>query len=168
MNPTILILSALAAAAVLAGVAYTVMGKGGQLARFEADHPPLDLPEGRRLGPADLAGVALPVALWGYHVRGVDELLRRITAALEARDQRIAELEARLAGAEASTGPKVLYPRTPPSGVPFGPGQRVAGGAGGSSAAGGGAEPSEPSEPADPSETSAAPSASPARGTGSG
>ncbi|WP_017627508.1 DivIVA domain-containing protein [Nocardiopsis chromatogenes] len=117
MNPTILILISLSAVAVLAGVAYAVMGKGGQLARFEADHPPLDLPETRPLTPADVGRVALPLAFWGYHVRGVDEVLRRLSAALAERDERIADLERRLAQGGAPAGPRVLYPR-PPAGGP--------------------------------------------------
>ncbi|MDA2808134.1 hypothetical protein [Nocardiopsis suaedae] len=117
MNPTILILISLSAVAVLAGVAYAVMGKGGQLARFEADHPPLDLPEDRPVTPADVGRIALPLAFWGYHVRGVDEVLRRLSAALAERDERIADLERRLAEGGAPAGPRVLYPR-PPAGGP--------------------------------------------------
>nr|WP_239647293.1 hypothetical protein [Nocardiopsis baichengensis] len=121
MNPTILILISLSAVAVLAGVAYAVMGKGGQLARFEADHPPLDLPEDRPVTPSDVGRIALPLALWGYHVRGVDEVLRRLSAALAERDERIADLERRLAEAGAATGPRVLYPRPGPQPGTAGP-----------------------------------------------
>ncbi|MFW5416530.1 hypothetical protein J0910_07905 [Nocardiopsis sp. CNT-189] len=127
MNPTILFLIAVAAAAVLCGVAYAVMGKGGRLARFEADRPPLDLPEGRGLTSADIGRLTLPLALWGYHVRGVDEVLRRASAALNERDEHIAELERRLAEVPASTGPRVLYPRTPPGGQPLGTGRNGSG-----------------------------------------
>ncbi|MBB5999479.1 hypothetical protein [Streptomonospora salina] len=99
MSPIIVALIALAAVAVLAGVAYVVMGKGGELARFEADHPPLELPSGRPLSGPDVSRVLLPLALWGYHVRAVDDVLRRVVGALSERDARIADLERRLAEA---------------------------------------------------------------------
>ncbi len=109
VSPTILVLTAVAALAVLAGVALTVLGRGGQLARFEADHPPLDLPDDRPVTGPDVSRVVLPLALWGYHVRAVDEVLRRVVAALAERDARIHDLEQRLAAAGA--GPRVLFPR---------------------------------------------------------
>ncbi|GAB3207751.1 hypothetical protein ACQEU5_12415 [Marinactinospora thermotolerans] len=113
MNLAILILIALAAVAVLAGVALVVMGGGGRLARFEADHPPLELPVDRPVTGADVGRVRLPLALWGYHVRGVDEVLRRVAVALGERDTRIAELEERVAELSAKpAGPRVLYPRS--------------------------------------------------------
>ncbi len=90
---------ALSAVAVLAAVAFVVMGKGGQLARFEADHPPLDLPDDQMVTSGDVHRVMLPLALWGYHVRAVDEVLRRVAEELADRDARIADLEQRLAEA---------------------------------------------------------------------
>lgn len=84
-----------AAVAVLAGVAFVVMDRGEGLARFEADHPPLDLPEGRSVTGDDISRVRIPLALWGYHVRAVDEVLSRLAASLRERDERIAELERR-------------------------------------------------------------------------
>ncbi|MUL39822.1 hypothetical protein FZ103_01275 [Streptomonospora sp. PA3] len=117
MSPIIIVLIALAAGAVLAGVAFAVMGKGGELARFEADHPPLDLPADRPLSGSDVSRVLLPLSLWGYHVRAVDDVLRRVVGALSERDARIADLERRLAeagqavppaspGTAASSGPQ--------------------------------------------------------------
>ncbi|WP_052745832.1 hypothetical protein [Allosalinactinospora lopnorensis] len=116
MTPTILILITLAAVTVLAGVAFVVMGKGGQLARFEADHPPLDLPVDRPVTSDDIARVTLPLALWGYHVRAVDEALARLATSLRERDTRIAELEYRMAELETSSDPRVLYPHSAGSG----------------------------------------------------
>ncbi|WP_344165290.1 hypothetical protein [Nocardiopsis rhodophaea] len=116
MNPTIMVLIAVAALAVLAGVAFVVMGKGGELARFEADHPPLDLPTDRPLTSSDMSRVALPLALWGYHVRAVDELLVRLSSALDERDARIAELERHVSG--TATGPRLLHPRADPATAP--------------------------------------------------
>ncbi|GLU46792.1 DivIVA domain-containing protein [Nocardiopsis ansamitocini] len=108
----ILILTALAALAVLAAVAVVVMGHGGQLARFEADHPPLELPLDRPVAGEDVARVRLPLALWGYHVRAVDEVLDRVASALSTRDARIAELESRL-GEQSTVAQRVWYPRPP-------------------------------------------------------
>ncbi|GAA4944324.1 hypothetical protein GCM10023224_29100 [Streptomonospora halophila] len=123
MSPIISVLIALAAVAVLAGVAFVVMGKGGELARFEADHPPLDLPADRPLSGSDVSRVLLPLSLWGYHVRAVDDVLRRVVGALSERDARIADLERRL----QETGrpaPDTAAPETAPgtgSGTGSGP-----------------------------------------------
>ncbi|MEE2046981.1 hypothetical protein Q7689_26990, partial [Nocardiopsis tropica] len=64
MPVLIMILVAAAALAVLVGVVYVVLGKGGQLARFEADYPPLPLPDDRAVRARDLGRVMLPLALW--------------------------------------------------------------------------------------------------------
>ncbi len=106
----ILILVAAAALAVLVGVVFVVLGKGGQLARFEADFPPLDLPEGRPVGSRDLAGLLVPLSMWGYHVRAVDELLVRLTSTLREREERIEDLEWRLARLDPSYVPRGTGP----------------------------------------------------------
>ncbi len=106
-----MILVAAAALAVLVGVVYVVLGKGGQLARFEADFPPLDLPEGRPVSHRDLGGLLLPLSMWGYHVRAVDELLVRLTGTLREREERIADLEWRLARLDPSYVPRGTGPR---------------------------------------------------------
>ncbi|MBR8744826.1 hypothetical protein DSY14_24455 [Nocardiopsis sp. MG754419] len=105
-----MVLVAVAALAVLVGVVYVVLGKGGQLARFEADFPPLDLPEGRPVGSRDLGGLLLPLSLWGYHVRAVDGLLLRLTATLREREERIEDLEWRLARLDPSYVPQGTGP----------------------------------------------------------
>jgi hypothetical protein len=106
-----MILVAAAALAVLVGVVYVVLGKGGQLARFEADFPPLNLPEGRPVGSRDLGGLLLPLSMWGYHVRAVDELLVRLTGTLREREERIEDLEWRLARLDPSYVPRGTGPR---------------------------------------------------------
>lgn len=106
-----MILVAAAALAVLVGVVYVVLGKGGQLARFEADFPPLGLPEGRPVDPRDLGGLMLPLSLWGYHVRAVDALVLRLTSTLREREERIGELEWRLAHLDPSFVPQGTGPR---------------------------------------------------------
>jgi len=105
-----MILVAVAALAVLVGVVYVVLGKGGQLARFEADYPPLPLPDDRPVGAHDLGRVMLPLALWGYHVRAVDELLLRLTVTLRERDERIGDLEWRLSRLDPSYVPEGTGP----------------------------------------------------------
>ncbi len=106
-----MILVAAAALAVLVGVVYVVLGKGGRLARFEADFPPLGLPEGRPVDPRDLGGLLLPLSLWGYHVRAVDALLLRLTSTLREREERIEDLEWRLAHLDPSFVPRGTGPR---------------------------------------------------------
>lgn len=106
----IMILVALAALAVLVGVVYVVLGKGRQLARFEADYPPLDLPEEGSVRAPDLNRLVLPLAMWGYHVRAVDELLVRLAATLRAREERIQDLEWRLSRLDPSYVPEGTGP----------------------------------------------------------
>ncbi|WP_304451809.1 hypothetical protein [Nocardiopsis sp. YSL2] len=106
----IMILVALAALAVLVGVVYVVLGKGGRLARFEADYPPLDLPEDGPVRAPDLNRLVLPLAMWGYHVRAVDELLVRLAATLRAREERIQDLEWRLSRLDPSYVPEGTGP----------------------------------------------------------
>ncbi|MFF4372270.1 hypothetical protein ACFYZX_02615 [Nocardiopsis dassonvillei] len=110
MPVLIMVLVAAAALAVLVGVVYIVLGKGGQLARFEADHPPLALPEDRPVKAFDLGRLMLPLAMWGYHVRAVDELLLRLTATLREREERIEDLEWRLSRLDPSYVPEGTGP----------------------------------------------------------
>ncbi|NYH51853.1 cbb3-type cytochrome oxidase subunit 3 [Nocardiopsis arvandica] len=111
MPVLIMVLVAAAALAVLVGVVYVVLGKGGQLARFEADYPPLALPDDRPVQAFDLGRLMLPLALWGYHVRAVDELLLRLTATLREREERIEDLEWRLSRLDPSYVPEGTGPR---------------------------------------------------------
>ncbi len=78
------------------------MGRGGELAEFAPDLPPLRLPETERLGAADLMALQLPVSLVGYHTQSVDDALSRVMNALSERDTRIAVLEQRVAELLAS------------------------------------------------------------------
>ncbi|TQN32764.1 hypothetical protein FHX37_2746 [Haloactinospora alba] len=110
MTPTILVLTAGAAVAVLVAVAAVVTGRGGQLARFEADHPPLELPTSRPITSADVGRVILPLAFWGYHVRAVDDVLRRLSQTIAERDARIAELERRVSGETRGAAPSERAP----------------------------------------------------------
>ncbi len=105
-----MILIGLAALAVLVGVVYAVLGKGGQLARYEADFPPLDLPENRPVRSSELGRLMVPLSLWGYHVRAVDDLLVRLTGTLKEREEHIADLEWRLSRLDPSYVPEGTGP----------------------------------------------------------
>ena len=79
--------------AILVGVFYVAIGRGGELAYEQADHAPLDL------GPVSATDVALlrpPTALWGYNMQVTDEALDRIARALRDRDILIASLQRQL------------------------------------------------------------------------
>ncbi len=56
-----------------------------------------DLPSDRSLTAEDLQRLRFGVALRGYSMTQVDDVLDRISGELADRDRRIAELEARLA-----------------------------------------------------------------------
>ncbi len=115
MTTSILVLTAIAAVAVLVGVAFVVTDRDGQLARFEADHPPLDFPTDAPVTSADIAHLRLPLALWGYHVRAVDEVLAHLAASLQERDDRIAELEHGQAEPTTGAGGRENGADTPPT-----------------------------------------------------
>ncbi|WP_370531844.1 hypothetical protein [Streptomyces venezuelae] len=60
------------------------------------------LPETRPVDRADVEALRLPVAVRGYRMADVDDVLVRLGAELAERDARIAELEEELAGAAAA------------------------------------------------------------------
>ncbi|GIH91429.1 hypothetical protein ACFFMN_30735 [Planobispora siamensis] len=98
----LLVVLALAALAILAGVVMVAMGKGGELTEFAPDVPPLALPEAGQLNAVDFMALQLPVSLVGYHTQSVDEALQRVASALSERDTRIAVLEQRVSELLAS------------------------------------------------------------------
>ncbi|MDS1272318.1 hypothetical protein RIF23_18675 [Lipingzhangella sp. LS1_29] len=119
MSLPILILALCAAVAILGSVVLVVMGRAGEMSGAEPDYAPLDLPSQDPLTGRDLARLQLPLALWGYHVRAVDELLERVTASLTTQQDRIALLERRLVevggpGALAELSPQSDVPAVPP------------------------------------------------------
>jgi DivIVA domain-containing protein len=88
----------LAAIVVIAVVALLAVGRLGELPDTEPDRAPLALPEDRALAKADVDDVRFAVGLRGYRMDEVDEVLDRLAGEVSARDQRIADLEARLSG----------------------------------------------------------------------
>jgi DivIVA domain-containing protein len=86
-------------AALVALVVLLTLGRGGSLPDAVPDDVEVDLPDDRPLSADEVAVVRLPMALRGYRMRPVDDLLDRLTDELAARDARIRELESRLARA---------------------------------------------------------------------
>ncbi|MBP0460745.1 DivIVA domain-containing protein, partial [Streptomyces montanisoli] len=88
---------------VVAAVTMAVVGGGDRTVLPETAPQRLidPLPETRPVSRADIDAVRLPVAVRGYRMADVDDVLSRLGAELAERDARIADLEAGLAGARA-------------------------------------------------------------------
>ncbi|WP_028797939.1 DivIVA domain-containing protein [Streptomyces purpureus] len=95
---------AVAMVVVVAAVTLAVIGGGDSEVLPEVAPEQLvdPLPAHRPVGRADIEAVRLPVAARGYRMADVDDVLGRLAAELAERDARIAELEAALAGAQAT------------------------------------------------------------------
>jgi hypothetical protein len=91
-----------AVVAVLAGIIAVAVGRGGELAFFQADYAPLKLDE---VAATDVVLFRPPMALWGYSVQATDEALNRIAEALTERDIEITALRQQVANLEASSPP---------------------------------------------------------------
>ncbi|MFD9128069.1 DivIVA domain-containing protein [Kitasatospora sp. NPDC059571] len=83
-----------AMAVVVGGAALVALGGGGVLPEAVPDRMTPRLPEDRPLARHDVDGLRLPMALRGYRMDEVDDVLDRLGAELALRDSRIAELEA--------------------------------------------------------------------------
>ncbi|MBD0671061.1 DivIVA domain-containing protein [Kitasatospora sp. NPDC091335] len=97
-----------AMAVVVGGAALVALGGGGSMPEAAPDRVSARLPQDRPLGKADVDELRLPMALRGYRMDEVDDVLDRLGAELAYRDARIAELEAaaHLRGAvEATAAP---------------------------------------------------------------
>ncbi|MEU6121739.1 DivIVA domain-containing protein [Streptomyces sp. NPDC047123] len=104
---------------VVGAVTLAVVGGGDSAALpdVEPERFTDPLPPDRPLRRADVDAVRFPMTLRGYHMGEVDDVLGRLGAELAERDARIAELEAALAGAQATAvaGPALFEgyePRT--------------------------------------------------------
>jgi len=116
---------------VVAAVAMAVLGDGGALKDSDPDRIQDRLPPDRPLLRSDIDTVRLPVAVRGYRMLDVDEVLDRLGAELAERDARIAELETSLAGVQAGghghvatllkEDPAPPPPAGPPAGLPAAP-----------------------------------------------
>ena len=103
-----------AAAAVLIGVVAVAMGRGGELAFFQADYAPLKLDE---VSATDVALFRPPTALWGYSMQATDEALNRVAAAITERDIEISALQQQVADLQKSASRRRAYgpPTEPPA-----------------------------------------------------
>ncbi|QKW24421.1 DivIVA domain-containing protein [Kitasatospora sp. NA04385] len=81
-------------ALVVGGAAVVALGGGGTLPEAEHDRLAVRLPQDRALSRTDVDELRLPMALRGYRMDEVDDVLDRLGAELSLRDARIAELEA--------------------------------------------------------------------------
>ena len=70
----------------MGGVAVVASGRGGSMAPAYDDRPDLDLPPDRPLAAGDLRTVRFPLAVRGYRMSDVDELLARLAMELEDRE----------------------------------------------------------------------------------
>ncbi|WP_380285557.1 DivIVA domain-containing protein [Kitasatospora purpeofusca] len=98
-----------AMAVVVGGAALVALGGGGSLPEAVQDRISARLPEDRPLDRGDVEALRLPMAVRGYRMDEVDNVLDRLGAELAHRDARIAELEvlAVVRGAvEAGEGPQ--------------------------------------------------------------
>ncbi|MFF4339921.1 DivIVA domain-containing protein [Kitasatospora sp. NPDC001540] len=84
----------IAMALVVGGAAVVALGGGGTLPEAEHDRLSARLPQDRALSRTDVDELRLPMALRGYRMDEVDDVLDRLGAELALRDARIAELEA--------------------------------------------------------------------------
>ncbi|MFI9327317.1 DivIVA domain-containing protein [Kitasatospora sp. NPDC052868] len=96
-----------AMAVVVGGAALVALGGGGSLPEAVHDRIAARLPQDRPLSRDDVDGIRLPMAVRGYRMDEVDDVLDRLGAELAYRDSRIAELEAAatLRGAVEAGGP---------------------------------------------------------------
>ena len=80
-------------AAVLVGVVLLALGRGEGLVEDPPDDVLVDLPAEKELTSSDVTNIRLPMAIRGYRMAEVDDVLDRLAAELALRDTRIRELE---------------------------------------------------------------------------
>ncbi|MFI9270529.1 DivIVA domain-containing protein [Kitasatospora sp. NPDC052896] len=86
-----------AMAVVVGGAALVALGGGGSLPEAGHDRIAARLPQERPLSRHDVDEIRLPMAVRGYRMDEVDDVLDRLGAELAYRDSRIAELESAVA-----------------------------------------------------------------------
>ena len=89
---------------VVGAAALVALGSGGSLPDAERDRLAARLPQHRPLARADVDALRFPMALRGYRMDEVDDVLDRLGAELMHRDVRVSELEAALGAALAAGG----------------------------------------------------------------
>lgn len=94
--------------ALLVGVVLLALGRGDGLAEQELDDVVVDLPPDRPVVASDVESVRLPLAIRGYRMAEVDDVLDRLAAELAVRDAQIRDLQsASAADQNAGDGPTV-------------------------------------------------------------
>jgi DivIVA domain-containing protein len=94
-----------ALAVVVAAVTLAVVGGGegtGPLPEAAPERLQDPLPPDRPVKRADVEDLRFPLTVRGYRMADVDDALSRLGAELAERDERIADLESALAGAQAA------------------------------------------------------------------
>ena len=89
--------------AVIAGIAVVAAGKGEGLAPAEVERSPRGALPAGEVSRADVDGLRFTLALRGYRMDEVDEVIDRLLDELDRRDERIAELEQRTIGRDGAT-----------------------------------------------------------------
>jgi DivIVA domain-containing protein len=69
------------------------LGRGEGLVEEEPDDVIVRLPEGRSMVASDVETLRLPLAVRGYQMAAVDEVLDRLAAELALRDAQIRQLQ---------------------------------------------------------------------------
>lgn len=72
----------------MGAIAMVASGRGGSMAPAYDDRPDLVLPTDRPIGAQDLRTVRFPLALRGYRMSDVDDLLARLATEIEDRPGR--------------------------------------------------------------------------------
>ena len=79
--------------AIVVAVVMLALGRGDGLAEEEPDDVIVRLPEGRPMRASDVESMRLPLAIRGYQMSAVDEVLDRLAAELALRDAQIRQLQ---------------------------------------------------------------------------
>lgn len=79
--------------AILLGVVLLALGRGDGLVAEEPDDVVVRLPESRSMVASDVQTLRLPLAIRGYQMAAVDEVLDRLAAELALRDAEIRQLQ---------------------------------------------------------------------------
>jgi DivIVA domain-containing protein len=80
--------------AILLSVVLLALGRGDGLAEEEPDDVVVRLPADRSMVASDVETLRLPLAVRGYQMAAVDEVLDRLAVELTLRDAQIRELQA--------------------------------------------------------------------------
>jgi DivIVA domain-containing protein len=89
--------------AIVVAVVMLALGRGDGLAEEEPDDVIVRLPEGRPMLASDVESMRLPLAIRGYQMSAVDEVLDRLAAELALRDAQIRQLQGQPGGETTSS-----------------------------------------------------------------